>query len=172
MDLFGSDCVFWSLSVALPLGLVDLQVCLFAAITLGAFFLWEAGCLLGGLEVAGMVDRGRGKVTGSRHGSQLNVYLFQAPNVFLSSSSSSLSIMMQQAKLFFHCEMAAHNQKDSCTVWAANNTPLRDPDPAGSPARRTETDLGSDGSPHGDTWTRAGGNAHIRGRQGGGDGNM
>ena len=79
MDLLGSDGVFWSLSVALPRVLVDLQVCLFAEITLGPFFLWEAGCLL---EVAGMVEGGRGKVTRTRHGSQLNVYLIPSAKRF------------------------------------------------------------------------------------------
>lgn len=83
MDLFGSDGVFWSLSAALPLGLVDLPACLFAAITLGPFFLWEAACLFGGLEVAGMVEGGRGKATGSRHGSHFNVYLIPSTKRFL-----------------------------------------------------------------------------------------
>ena len=90
--------------MALPRVLVDLQVCLFA-VTLGPFFLWEAGCLL---EVAGMVEGGRGKVTRTRHGSQLNVYLIPSAKrcfiVFFCPSDA-------QAKLFFHCERAVHNLK-------------------------------------------------------------
>jgi len=75
VDLFGSDGVFRSLSAALPLGLVDLQACLVAAITLDTSFLWEGGCLFGGLDVAGMAGGGAAR-GGSRHGSWEMLTLF------------------------------------------------------------------------------------------------
>lgn len=39
VDLLGSAGVFWGLSVALPLGLLELQVCLLVLITFWAAFL-------------------------------------------------------------------------------------------------------------------------------------
>lgn len=72
MDLraAGSSAVFLSLSAALPLGLLELHVCLLAvvaAVTLRALFL----CLLGGLGVGGMAEGVAVTLGGSRHGNRV-----------------------------------------------------------------------------------------------------
>lgn len=87
--LLGSAGVFWGLSVALPLGLFELQVCLLVLITFWTFFLWAGVCLLVDLVVAGMAEGVEGRISGSQHGSKVNAYLSLSTQfVFFFKSSS------------------------------------------------------------------------------------
>lgn len=87
VDLLASAGAFCGLSAALPLGLFELQVCLLVLITFWLLFLWAGVCLLAGLVVAGMAEGVEGRISGSRHGSQVNVYLPARTQLFYISVS-------------------------------------------------------------------------------------